>query len=83
VIPVIPSTIIGVTSGVGCPAAGLGLPRSFEEWHPAVDTRPLDPGVRDRYDEPYSPVRQLHPATVHALAAREKRISSTTTEEFR
>lgn len=83
---VIPSKTIGASFGAAFLAAQLDGPRSIEDWNPPVGIREPDPAVRAEYDELYSLYRELYTsttATVHALAAREKRTTRTTTEELR
>jgi sugar (pentulose or hexulose) kinase len=55
-------------------------------WTAGVGIRAPDPAVSAEYDQLYSLYRELYTsttATVHALAAREKRTTGTTTEEPR
>jgi xylulokinase len=83
---VIPSKTIGASFGAAFLAAQLDGPLSIEEWNPAVGIREPDPAVRAEYDELYSLYRELYTsttATVHALAAREKRSTRPTAEESR
>ena len=83
---VIPSKTIGASFGAAFLAAQLDGPRSIEEWNPTVGIRAPDPAVRAEYDELYSLYRELYTATtatVHALAARETRLTRTTNEEPR
>ena len=61
-------------------------PHSTAEWNPSVGSRLPDPEVRDQHHALYSRYRELYTsttATVHALAARERRTAGTTPEEPR
>jgi xylulokinase len=81
---VMPAKTIGASFGAAFLAAQVQGPVSIEEWNPSVGTRRPDPAVRAGYDELYSLYRELYTsttATVHALAAREKRTIRTATEE--
>jgi xylulokinase len=84
---VIPANTVGASFGAAFLAAQLDGPVAIEDWNPVVGVRRPDPALRDDYDELYSLYRELYTATtatVHALAARETRLTPRpTTEEPR